>query len=78
MPSRMRGQRLPSARRQLHEDRHEEPLALEAAARQPLGNPFEQHALVRDVLIDDRQAFFVNRDDERVAELAERHQRALQ
>ena len=48
----------------------QQPLALEPAARQPLRDPLEQHALVRDVLIDDRDALVVDRDDERVAELA--------
>ena len=32
---------------------------------------------MRDVLIDDRNAVAVDRDDERVAELPERHQRAI-
>ena len=45
-------------------------------ARQPLHHLLEQHALVRHVLIDDRHAFVVDRDDERVAELAERDHRA--
>ena len=72
----MRHERLPAARRQLDEHRLEQPLALEPPARQPLGDALEQHALVRDVLIDDRDALFVNGDDERVAELAERHHRA--
>ena len=43
-----------------------------APARQPFHNPLEQHALVRDVLVDDRDPLVVHRDDERVAELAER------
>ena len=55
--------------------RHEQPLRLEPAGRQPLHHPLEQHALVRDVLIDDRDALVVDRDDERVAELAERDHR---
>ena len=36
----------------------------------------EQHAFVRDVLIDDRHTLIVDRDDERVAELAEGKHRA--
>ena len=48
----------------------EQALAFERAARQPLGDALEQHALVRDVLIDDRDALVVDGDDERVAELA--------
>ena len=37
---------------------------------QLLHDPLEQHALVRDVLIDDAEPFVVHGDDERVAELA--------
>ena len=44
---------------------------LEPSGRQPLHRPLEQHALVGDVLVDDRDAFVVDRDDEGVAELAE-------
>jgi hypothetical protein len=45
---------------------------LEPPVRQPLHHLFEQHPLVRDVLIDDRHALVVHRDDERVAKLPER------
>ena len=62
-------------RRQVEHHRHQQPLRLEAARRQPLHHPLEQHALVRDVLIDDRNPLVVDRDDERVAELAERNHR---
>ena len=43
---------------------------LEPSRRQPLHHPLEQHPLVRDVLVDDRDPFVIDRDDERVAELA--------
>ena len=33
-------------------------------------DPLEQHALVGDVLVDDRDAVFINGDDERIPELA--------
>ncbi len=46
--------------------------------RQPLGDLLEEDALVGHVLVDDRQALFVGGDDERVAELAERHHRPEQ
>ena len=74
-PRRARRSACARRRRQLDQHRLEQPLALEPAARQPLGDPLEQHPLVRDVLIDDRDALFVHGDDERVAELAERHHR---
>jgi len=66
---RVRRERLASSRRQLDEHRYEQALALEPAARQALGDPLEQHALVRHVLIDDRNPLIVNRDDESVSEL---------
>ena len=65
-----------SLRRDLHQHRLQQPLALQRAGGQPLGDPLEQHPLVRDVLVDDGDALVVHRHDERVAELAERHQRA--
>ena len=66
-------QRLPLRGRQLHENRRQQPLALQTSGRQPLHDLLEQHPLVRDVLIDDRHSFVVHRDDERVAELTERN-----
>ena len=36
---------------------------------------FEEHALVRDVLVDDPEAFIVDGEDEGVAQLAERLER---
>ena len=75
--SRSRAPPAPAARRrQLDEQRHQQPLALQAAGRQPLHHALEQHALVRDVLVDDGDALVVHRDDERVAKLPERNHRA--
>src|SRR5688572_646068 len=71
----MRRERLARGRRQLHEQRFQQALALETPGRQPLGEPLEQDALVRHVLVDDRDAFLVHGDDEGVAELPERHHR---
>ena len=68
-------QRVPLRRRQLQQDGGEQPLALHPARRQPLHHLLEEHALVRDVLIDDRHALVIHRDDERIAELAERDHR---
>ena len=58
-------------RRDLEQHRHQQSLRLERTAGQPLHHALEQNALVRDVLIDDRDALVVHRDDERVAELTE-------
>ena len=73
---RVGGQRLALRRRQLDHDRREQPLALESPGRQPFHHLLEQHALVRDVLIDDRHPLVVDGDDERIAELPERSHRA--
>ena len=73
---RVRDERLALRRRQLDQHRRQQPLALEPARRQPLHHLLEQHPLVRDVLIDDRDPLVVDRDDERVAELPERDHRA--
>ena len=70
---RMAQQRLPPFGRQLDQHRLEQSLALESSGAQFLHHALEQHALVRDMLIDDRDAVGIHRDDERVAELAERH-----
>ncbi len=56
-------------------DRREHALGLERAAAQPLRDLLEENALVGDVLVDDRQPLVIDRDDERVAELAERRHR---
>src|SRR6187402_2882334 len=56
----------------LEDQRREQPLALEPAAGQPLVDAFVEDALVRHVLIDDRQAVPVHRENVRVPELPER------
>ena len=68
-------QRLALRRRQLHQDRRQQPLALHPAGRQPLHHLLEQHPLVRDVLVDDGDPFIVDGNDEGVAELTERDHR---
>ena len=60
--------------RQIEDERHQQTLRFEPAGRQLLHHPFEQHPLVRHVLIDDRDAVGVDRDDERIAELTERNE----
>ena len=62
-------------RSDIEQDRHEQALRLEPPGRQLLHHPFEQHALVRHMLIDDRHSLVVHGDDEGVAELAERDHR---
>src|SRR5262249_34852706 len=52
------------------------PLTFERSAREPFRDALEQYALVRDVLIDDRDPFIVDGNDERVSELAERRHRS--
>ncbi len=74
--SAMRGERLALRRRQLDQQRRQQPLALEPADGQLLDDLLEQHPLVRHVLIDDRDPLVVDGDDEGVAELAERNHRA--
>src|SRR5277367_3582724 len=62
--------------RQLEHDRHEEALAFYFLHRALLEDALEQYALVRDMLIDNPQAIFVYRKDERIANLSERPQRS--
>ena len=50
------------------EQRHQQPLAFHTLGRALLENPFEQYALVGNVLIDDPQTLEVNRENKRVAE----------
>ena len=63
------------AGRELEQDRCQQPLAFQTPARQPFHDLFEQHALVRHVLVDDRHALVIYGDDEGVAELAQRDHR---
>jgi hypothetical protein len=60
------------ARREVEHDRRQQALRFERAAREPFRDLLEENPLVRDVLVHDRDALIVDRDDERVAELAER------
>ncbi len=71
----MIGERLALARRQVEQDRLEQPLPLERAVGQSLHDLLEQHALVSHVLVDDGDAVVVDRHDERVTKLSERHER---
>ena len=72
----MRDERLSPVRRQVEQQRVEQALTLEPSRRQPLHGPLEEDALVGHVLVDDRDAFVVDRDDEGVAELAKGDHRA--
>jgi hypothetical protein len=60
-PRRSRSRRAPAApaplRRQTDDQRLQQTLAFEPARRQPLSDPLEQHSLVRDMLVDDGDAF---------------------
>ena len=69
----MGDQGLTRGRGQVDEHRLEQALTLERSVGQPLHDLLEQHALVGDVLIDNRNALLVHGDDERVAELAQRN-----
>jgi len=57
---------------EVDEQRHEEPLALDLLGVAFAQDLFEEDALVRDVLVDDPETFFVGGKNEGVAELAER------
>ena len=70
-----RAERFDLGRRQLEDERRQQALALEGARREALEDLLVEDALVGDVLIDDQQALAVDGDDERVAQLAERHHR---
>ena len=59
----------------LEHDRGQQPLRLELARSQAFGKLLEQNALVRHVLVDDREPVVIDRNDERVAELADRRHR---
>ena len=57
--------------REVDEQWHEQTLALHALDFALAQNFFEEHALVRDVLVDDPEAFLVGGEDEGLAELAD-------
>src|SRR5262245_42996214 len=69
---RVRRQRLSCGGGQIHQHWNEHPLTFERAARGPLRDAFEQHALMGHVLIDDRNPLIVDGNDEGVTKLTER------
>src|SRR4051795_11349366 len=71
----VRDEGLSLGRRQVDEQRRQKPLAFERTGGQLLHDLFEQHALVRDMLVDDRDPLVVDRNDEGVAKLAKRAHR---
>ena len=75
----MRRQRVTAAwRRYFENHRLEQALTLQPSARQPIGDAFEEHPLVSDVLVDDGNPFIIDSHDERIAKLTEWNQRANQ
>jgi len=58
-------------RKQIDEKRHEEALTLDLLGVAFAKNFFEEDALVRDMLVDDPETFFVGGEDEGVAKLAQ-------
>ena len=62
-------------RREFDHQRHQQALAFDFLRRPLLQNFLEQHALVGHVLVDDPQAFGIHRQDEGVANLAQRLER---
>jgi hypothetical protein len=71
----MRQQRLTGRSGNLDQHRFEKPLTLQTAGGEPLQDPFEQDPLVSDVLVNDRNALLIDRNDEGVAELTEGDER---
>ena len=63
-------------RSQFDDQRHEQTLALDLLRLALAQDSLEQHALVGHMLIDDPEAIFVNRENERISNLAERTQRS--
>src|SRR4029077_13011810 len=63
-------------RRQLQYDRHEQALALDLHGRPLLQRALEKYTLVSHVLVDDPQTVFVHRQNEGVANLSQRLERA--
>ena len=61
-------------RRQLRHDRHQQALPGERAFAARAQVLFEQHALVRHVLVDDPQSFAIHRHDEAGVHLSQRLQ----
>ena len=57
-------------RRKFHDDGHQQALAGERALAAGAQMLLEQHALVSHMLVDDPEAVFVYREDERISDLA--------
>src|SRR5664280_448570 len=64
------------ARSQLDDERHQQLLLFGRLGQAQLADFFEQNAFVRDVLVNDPQALWIDREDERVANLAHGTKRA--
>jgi hypothetical protein len=64
-------QRLMLTRTQFHHHRRQQALRVQRPSGQPLRDLFEQDPLVRHMLIDDGNAFLVDRENERVTKLPE-------
>ncbi len=62
-------------RREFDHQRQQQALAFDFLRRSLLQDLLEQHALVGHVLVDDPQAFRIHREDEGVANLAQRFER---
>ncbi len=62
--------------RQLQHNRHQQALAFDSVRRPLLQHSFKQHALVGHVLVHNPQTIFVHRQDERIANLPQRLERA--
>src|SRR5581483_9378472 len=60
---------------ELDDERHEHLLRLDAGGGALPQDALEEHALVGDVLVDDPQAAGVHRENERIANLAQRLER---
>ena len=63
-------------RSQFQHQRHEQTLAFDALGGALAQDFFEQHALMGNVLVDNPQTVFVDREDKRIANLAQRPQRS--
>jgi len=58
--------------RELHNQRHQQALALDFFYGALLENPLKEHALVGDVLVDDPESFMINSKNERLPNLTQR------
>ena len=62
-------------RQKVDQQRHQQPLPLDLLRVALAQDLLKQHPLMRNVLIDDPEALVVHRQDERIAQLAQRLQR---